>query len=75
MREFSAMRALTVPAGSGNFGSMHAALAAQACAALDATFDAYGMRLRLGLPGRPADGLKACLRDATRHRVRIDDNG
>lgn len=56
-------------------GSVHAALPAALAIKRDETFDASGVRLRLELPADRVDDLKTRLRDATRDRVRFDDNG
>lgn len=56
-------------------GSVHAALPAALAIKRDETFDASGVRLLLELPADRVDDLKTRLRDATRDRVRFDDNG
>lgn len=56
-------------------GSVHAALPAVHAVKLEERFDPDGVTLRLQLPADRMDELKIRLRDATRDRVRIDDNG
>jgi putative IMPACT (imprinted ancient) family translation regulator len=56
-------------------GEVHAAMAAFAAEKLDERFEADGVRFRLRVAAGQADALKTRLRDATRDRVRIDDNG
>lgn len=56
-------------------GEVHAALAAFDAEKLEGHFDADGARFRLRVPADRVDALKTRLRDATRDRVRIDDNG
>jgi uncharacterized YigZ family protein len=58
-----------------DLGSVHAALAAVSAEKIAETFDASGARLVLRLPSDQLDTLKTRLRDATRNRVRFDDNG
>jgi len=73
-RPLIAMRELELRAGFDDIGALHAALAAHGCDKLDESFDADGLRLRVRLPVDRVDGLKLQLRDATRNRVRFDDN-
>lgn len=56
-------------------GEIHAAIAAFDADKLDETFTADGTRFRLRVAADGVDALKTRLRDATRDRVRIDDNG
>ena len=55
-------------------GALHAALPAAAAHKLDERFDADGALLRVELPLDRVVDLKTRLRDATRNRIRIDDN-
>lgn len=55
-------------------GAVHNAISTSAATKLDETFDAGGIRLVVEVPADAADGLKSKLRDATRDRVRFDDN-
>ena len=73
-RALVAMRELELRAGFDDIGTLHAALAAHGGDKLDESFDADGLRLRVRLPADRVDGLKLQLRDATRNRVRFDDN-
>lgn len=73
-RPLIAMRELELRAGFDDIGALHAALAAHGGDKLDESFDADGLRLRVRLPADRVDGLKLQLRDATRNRVRFDDN-
>jgi len=68
-------RELTVQAGFEDTGAVHAALAAHGAERLDEAFDADGLRVRLRLPADRVEALAAQLRDATRDRARIGDNG
>ncbi|ATD67840.1 IMPACT family protein [Luteimonas chenhongjianii] len=56
-------------------GSVHAALPGAHAVKLEERFDADGVTLQLQLPADRVDDLRIRLRDATRNRVRIDDNG
>lgn len=69
------LRELTLHAPFEDLGTVHAALAAVSAEKLSETFDPDGVRLVLRLPDDSVDALKLRLRDATRNRVRIDDNG
>jgi uncharacterized YigZ family protein len=69
------LRELTLHAPFEDLGTVHAALAAVSAEKLSETFDPEGVRLVLRLPDDSVDALKLRLRDATRNRVRIDDNG
>lgn len=73
-RALIAMRELELRAGFDDIGALHAALAAHGGDKLDESFDADGLRLRVRLPADRVEGLKLQLRDATRNRVRFDDN-
>ena len=73
--ELVAMRDLVLRAPFEDLGAVHAALAAASAEKLSETFDASGLHLVLRLPEDGVDALKLRLRDATRNRVRIDDNG
>jgi uncharacterized YigZ family protein len=68
-------RELVVQAGFEDTGAVHAALAAHGAERLDEAFDADGLRMRVRLPADRVDALTAQLRDATRNRARIGDNG
>ena len=68
-------RELVVQAGFEDTGAIHAALAAHGAERLDEAFDAEGLRMRVRLPADRVDALAAQLRDATRNRARIGDNG
>ena len=68
-------RELVVQAGFEDTGAVHAALAAHGAERLDEAFDADGLRMRVRLPADRVDALAAQLRDATRNRARIGDNG
>jgi putative IMPACT (imprinted ancient) family translation regulator len=54
---------------------VHAALALFAAEKLAETFDADGAHFQLRLPADAVEAFRARLRDATRDRVRIGDNG
>lgn len=69
------MRDVALHAPFEDLGSVHAALAAFSAEKLSETFDQTGTRLVLRLPGHEVEALKLRLRDATRNRVRFDDNG
>jgi len=73
--ELVALRDLVVHAPFEDLGSVHGALAAASAEKLSESFDADGVRLALRLPADGVAALKLRLRDATRNRVRIDDNG
>ena len=68
-------RELVVQAGFEDTGAVHAALAAHGAERLDEAFDADDLRMRVRLPADRVDALAAQLRDATRNRARIGDNG
>jgi uncharacterized YigZ family protein len=68
-------REIALHAPFEDLGTVHAALAAVSAEKLSEAFDPDGVRLVLRLPGDSVDALKLRLRDATRNRVRIDDNG
>jgi len=68
------MRELGLHAPFEDLGSVHAALAAASAEKLSETFDTVGTRMLLRLPADGAEALKLRLRDATRNRVRFDDN-
>jgi uncharacterized YigZ family protein len=68
-------RELVVQAGFEDTGAIHAALAAHGAERLDEAFDADGLRMRVRLPADRVEALAAQLRDATRNRARIGDNG
>jgi len=68
-------RELVVQAGFEDTGAVHAALAAHGAERLDEAFDADGLRMRVRLPADRVEALAAQLRDATRNRARIGDNG
>ena len=69
------MREIALHAPFEDLGSVHAALAAASAEKLSETFDTVGTRLLLRLPANDVNALKLRLRDATRNRVRFDDNG
>lgn len=69
------MHELALHAPFDDLGTVHAALAAAAAEKLSETFDTTGARLLLRLPADGVNALKLRLRDATRNRVRFDDNG
>ncbi|GAA3931119.1 IMPACT family protein [Luteimonas lutimaris] len=73
--ELVAMLDVILRAPFDDLGTVHAALAAASAEKLSETFDASGVRLVLRLPEDGVDALKLRLRDATRNRVTIDDNG
>ena len=73
--ELVAMRDIVLRAPFDDLGTVHAALAAASAEKLSETFDASGVRLALRLPEDDIDALKLRLRDATRNRAMIDDNG
>lgn len=66
---------LVVHAGFDDIGHVHIALAAFDARKLDESFDALGATLTIRLPANRVDALKLQLRDTTRNRVRVDDNG
>lgn len=70
-----AMRELQIQAPFEDTGAVHAALAAHGAQRLDDAFDADGLRVRVRLPADRVDALATHLRDATRNRARIGDNG
>ena len=74
-RPLVAMRELALHAGFDDLGAVHAALAAHGASKLDEAFAVDGLTLRLRLPADRTAALKRQLRDATRNRVRFDDNG
>lgn len=69
-----ALTELTVQAAFEDLGALHAALAAHLAEKLDETFTASGVELHVRLPADQADPLKTRLRDATRDRIRIQDD-
>ncbi|MGE6333955.1 IMPACT family protein [Stenotrophomonas sp. NPDC077659] len=69
-----AMARLQLQAGFVDLGTLHAALPAFAAEKRDEQFDAEGVRLRVELPADQVDALKIRLRDATRDRIRIQDD-
>lgn len=69
------LREVALHAPFEDLGTVHAALAAVSAEKLSEAFDLHGVRLRLRLPRDSVDALKLRLRDATRNRARIDDNG
>ncbi|KGQ18920.1 Thymidylate synthase [Lysobacter dokdonensis DS-58] len=68
-------RELDIHAGFEDTGAVHAALDALGAQRLAEAFDADGLRLRVRLPAERVDALAVRLRDATRNRARIGDNG
>ncbi|HBS57059.1 MAG TPA: IMPACT family protein, partial [Stenotrophomonas sp.] len=69
-----AMARLRLLAGFEDLGTLHAALPTFAAEKRDEQFDANGVRLRVELPADQVDALKIRLRDATRDRIRIEDD-
>ncbi len=69
------MATLRLHAPFDALGSVHAVLPAVLASKQDETFDPHGVSLVLTLPADRVDDLKTRLRDATRDRVRFDDNG
>lgn len=69
-----AMARLQLQAGFEDLGTLHAALPVFAAEKRDEQFDASGVRLRVELPADQVDALKIRLRDATRDRIRIQDD-
>jgi uncharacterized YigZ family protein len=69
------MRELDIHAAFEDTGAVHAALAAHGAQRIEDAFDAGGLRVRVRLPADRVDALAAHLRDATRNRARIGDNG
>ncbi len=69
-----AMARLQLLAGFEDLGTLHAVLPAFAAEKRDEQFDANGVRLRVELPADQVDALKIRLRDATRDRIRIEDD-
>ena len=74
-RPLVALRTLALQAPFDAIGAVHAALAAFGAHKLDEHFAADGVRLRLQLPAERVPALQAQLRDATRDRVRVVDDG
>jgi uncharacterized YigZ family protein len=70
-----AMREFDIHAPFEDTGAVHAALAAHGAQRLEDAFDAGGLRVRVRLPADRVDALATHLRDATRNRARIGDNG
>jgi uncharacterized YigZ family protein len=70
-----AMRELDIHAPFEDTGAVHAALAAHGAQRLEDAFNAGGLRVRVRLPADRVDALATHLRDATRNRARIGDNG
>lgn len=68
------MREIALHAPFDDLGNVHAALAAASAEKLSETFDTAGTRMLLRLPADDVEALKLRLRDATRNRVRFDDN-
>ena len=68
-------RELDIHAAFEDTGAVHAALAAHGAQRLEDAFDAGGLRVRVRLPADRVDALAAHLRDSTRNRARIGDNG
>ena len=68
-------REFYVQAAFEDTGAVHLVLAQFGAERLGETFGADGVRLRVRLPADRVDPLIAQLRDATRNRARIGDNG
>lgn len=66
---------LAIHVGFDDLGSLHALLPNFAADKQDESFAADGARIVVRLPVDAVDDLKARLVDATRDRVRFDDNG
>jgi len=73
-RPLFAMTQLSLACGFADSAEVHAAIAALDATKLEERFDADGVHFVLCLPASGADALKRRLRDATRNRVRFDDN-
>lgn len=58
-----------------DLGSVHAALAAYSAEKLTEHFGTEGVDMSLQLPADRVQALKVHLRDATRNRVRFDEEG
>lgn len=69
-----AMARLQLLAGFEELGTLHATLPAFGAEKRDERFDANGVCLRIELPADQVDALKIRLRDATRDRIRIQDD-
>lgn len=69
-----AMSRLRLLAGFEDLGTLHATLPVFAAEKRDEQFDADGVCLRVELPADQVDALKIRLRDATRDRIRIEDD-
>ncbi len=69
-----AMSRLQLLAGFEDLGTLHAALPVFGAEKRDEQFDANGVCLRIELPADQVDALKIRLRDATRDRIRIEDD-
>jgi uncharacterized YigZ family protein len=69
------LREVVLHAPFEDLGTVHAAITTACAEKLSETFDTTGVRLLVRLPRDEVDALKLRLRDATRNRVRIDDNG
>lgn len=66
---------LAIHVGFDDIGSVHGLLPLSDAAMRDESFDAAGARIVVELPVDGLEALKARLIDATRDRVRFDDNG
>ncbi|MDQ7312854.1 MULTISPECIES: YigZ family protein [unclassified Stenotrophomonas] len=69
-----ALARLQLLAGFEDLGTLHATLPAFSAEKRDEQFDANGVCLRIELPADQVDALKIRLRDATRDRIRIEDD-
>ena len=69
-----AMARLQLLAGFEDLGTLHATLPSFGAVKRDEQFDANGVCLRVELPADQVDALKIRLRDATRDRIRQDDD-
>ncbi len=74
-REVVEMAEVDVECPFADIAAVHAALPAFDAEKLDEEFSAEGVRFRLRLPAALLDALAARLRDATRDRARMGDNG
>jgi uncharacterized YigZ family protein len=73
-RPLVVLREVELRAPFDDLGAVHAALASHGAAKLDERFETEGVVLRLSLPADRVEALALQLRDATRNRVRIEDN-
>ena len=74
-REVIAMAEIELECPFADVAAVHGALPAFGAEKLGEVYAADGVRFRLRLPASHVDALAARLRDATRDRVRMGDNG